>query len=78
VRKDVAFDGSPPERPIVQICEDPSRFERKATRRPSGEKAGSESRLSPEVSGRGAPAAAGASQIADFTRFSAITGVPTA
>src|SRR5437867_2197340 len=78
VGKEVAFDGSPPEKSTVQIWDVPSRFERNATRRPSGEKAGSESRLSPDVSRRGAPPAAGTSQIADFVRFSAITGVPTA
>ena len=78
VGKDVAFDGSPPARSTIQICEVPSRFERNATRRPSGENAGSELRLSPVVSRRGAPLRAGAIQTAERVRFSAMTGVPTA
>src|SRR5512143_3185696 len=78
VGKEVAFDGSPPERSTVQICQEPSRFERKATRRPSGEKSGSESRFSPEDRRRGVPPATGASQIDDFVRFSDTTGVPIA
>jgi hypothetical protein len=74
----VAFAGSPPGRTSVQTWELPSRLDRNATRRPSGEKAGSESRFSPVVSGRGAPPAVGASHSADAVRFSATTGVPRA
>src|SRR5262245_43395695 len=51
----VAWTGSPPERSSAQICEEPPRFDRKARRRPSGEKRGSESRFSPEFIRRGSP-----------------------
>jgi len=78
IGNDVDFDGSPPERSTVQTWEEPSRLERNAMRRPSGENLGSESRLSPVVRRRGAPPPEGASQIAELVRFSATIGVPTA
>src|SRR5262245_61971793 len=53
----VALTGSPPERSSFQIWGFPSRSERNARVRPSGENRGSESFLSPEVRRRASPPA---------------------
>src|SRR5262245_45758071 len=75
----VAWTGSPPERSSTQICDDPPRLERKASRRPSGEKRGSESRFSPEVIRRGSPEPSKLTiQIAERDALASTSGVDTA
>ena len=73
-RSAAAARGSPPARSSVQICWLPPRLDRNARVRPSGEKAGSVSLKSPAVRRRGAPPAAGCSQIAERLRFSSGPG----
>ncbi len=63
---------------MTQICEEPSRFERNASLRPSGEYFGSESRFSPEVIRCASPPAAGATQMAEREVLASTSGVDTA
>src|SRR5262245_43794872 len=73
----VALTGSPPERSSFQICGSPSRSERNARVRPSGEKRGSKSLLSPEVSRRGSPPDAATIQMLERDVFAATSGIET-